>query len=191
MSMMTRLLIGLTVLGGMFSFLGGRDYWHASKAGVTPEILTAAQLLARGADGNPFVEVSGFVTGENFVYEEEHGKWQKVWMPFSPAEESATPTSSVKAVLKSNRVHSEFDLAGEFDNPTVRGMIMNHVESLGKEEQKILTSSYPGTEASSILILDVTKDPVAMKKQGAMFFGIGILSLFGAGVVGFFKFVRK
>ena len=58
MSMMTRLLLGLTIIGGMFSFLGGRDYWHASKADSTPEILTAAQLLARGAEGNPFVEVS-------------------------------------------------------------------------------------------------------------------------------------
>ena len=93
--------------------------------------------------------------------------------------------------MKSHRVKSEMDLAGEFDREKVRGMIMNHVESLGKEEQRILTSSYPGTDASSILILDVTKDPVAMKKQGAMFFGIGLLSLFGAGVLGFFKFIRK
>lgn len=189
---MIRFILGIGVLGVVFTFLGFRDFLHASKAGAEPDKLTAAQLIARGAEGNPYVEISDFMIGENFVYEEQQDtkRWNKVWIPFGDEQEMA-PGTPVKAVLKSDRVKSQMELEGEFAKPVVRGMVMNAIESLGSEEKKILSGSYPGSDVSNLLIVDVSKDPVAMKQKGATFGGIGLVALLVSGGCGFYMWKKK
>lgn len=172
-----RFLFAIVVLSGTFAFLGGRDLWLASKANVEPDKLTAAQLISRGAVGNPHVELSEFFIGDNFVYEEEHGRWQTVWLPVGPVEDADKPMITVKAVLKSKKVTSEADIMTLASSKSLRGMVMNHIESLGGDEKKILSDSYPGTNAKDVLIFEVGKDPAQMKKMGGTFFGLGVLGL--------------
>lgn len=135
---MIRFILGIGVLGVVFTFLGFRDFLHASKAGAEPDKLTAAQLIARGAEGNPYVEISDFMVGENFVYEEQQDtkRWNKVWIPFGEIQDMMTPGTPVKAVLKSDRVKSQMELEGEFAKPVVRGMVMNAIESLGSQRRE-------------------------------------------------------
>lgn len=189
---MVRFLLGLGVLGAVFTFMGFRDFLHASKAGAEPDRLTAAQLFARGAEGNPYVEISDYATGQNYVYEEEKGRWNKVWIPFVDLSEAqSNPGATVKGVLKSNRVKSDMEVTGEFDKPSIRGMVMNAIESLGSGEKKILSESYPGSNVDNLLIVDVSKDPVAMKQQGLMFGGIGVVALLACGGVGFYMYKKR
>lgn len=190
---MIRFIIGIGVLGAVFTFMGFRDFLHASKAGAEPDKLTAAQLIARGAEGNPYVEISEFMVGENFVYEEQQDtkRWNKVWIPFGDFQEMMTPGTPVKAVMKSDRVKSQMELEGEFGKDVVRGMVMNAIESLGSEEKKILSGSYPGSDVSNLLIVDVSKDPAAMKQKGATFGGIGVVALLISGGCGFYMWKKK
>ncbi|MBL8813664.1 MAG: hypothetical protein JNM43_26090 [Planctomycetaceae bacterium] len=188
---MVRLLLGLGVLGAVFTFMGFRDFLHASKAGAEPDKLTAAQLIARGAEGNPYVEISDFMTGDNFVYEEENGRWNKVWIPFGDFGEMMNPGTPVKGVMKSNRVKSQMELEGEFGKPVIRGMVMNAIESLGSEEKKILSGSYPGSNLDNLIIVDVSKDPVAMRQQGLTFGGIGLVALVACGGGGFYMYKKR
>ena len=172
-----RFLFAIVVLSGTFAFLGGRDLWLASKANNEPDKLTAAQLIARGAEGNPHVELSQFFIGDNFVYAEEHGRWKTVWLPVGPVENVDQPLTTVRAVLKTNKVQSEADILSLAATPALRGMVMNHIQSLGSDEKRILTEAYPGTNAQDVLILEVGKDPAEMKKKGGTFFGLGIVGL--------------
>lgn len=47
MSLLTRLCLALGVIGRVLSFLGGRDYWLASKASSTPDQMTGELLVTR------------------------------------------------------------------------------------------------------------------------------------------------
>ena len=85
--------------------------------------------------------------------------------------------TTVKAVLKSNKVRSEADIMSLASSPSLRGMVMNRIESLGSDEKKILSDSYPGTNAKDVLIFEFGKDPAQMKKNGGIFFGLGIVGL--------------
>lgn len=188
---MIRIILGLGVLGAIFTFMGFRDFLHASKAGAEPDKLTAAQLIARGVDGNPYVEISNFGVGENFVYEEENGRWNKVWIPFGDIGEMMMPGTPVKGVLKSSRVKSQMELEGEFGREVIRGMVMNAIESLGSEEKKILSESYPGSDVGNLIIVDVSKDPAAMKQHGLTFGGIGVVALLACGGLGFYMYKKQ
>ena len=183
-----RALVALLALFGTFTFLGGRDLWLAIKADSEPDRLTARQLIDRGAEGNPFVEVSEFFLGDNFVFEEKEGKWQTVWLPVGPAENQGEPLTAVKLVVKTNSVNSEADLLGIAAMPNLRGMIMNHVSSMGSDEHKILASSYPGTNINDVLIFELNKDPAQMKQLGGAFLGIGIVGLLATAVVAYRQF---
>lgn len=183
-----RALITLVALFGTFSFLGGRDLWLAMKADAEPDQLTVRQLIARGAEGNPYVEVSDFFLGDNFVYEEKDGTWRTVWLPIGPAENQGEPLTSVKLVVKTNSVKSEADLPAIAATPGLRGMIMNHISSMGSEEHKILSSSYPGTNLNDVLIFELNKDPAQMKKMGGAFFGIGLTGLLVTAIVAYRQF---
>ena len=181
-----RFLFAIVILSGTFAFLGGRDLWLASKASIEPDKLTAAQLIARGADGNPHVEISEFFIGDNFVYQEEAGRWKTVWLPVGPVEDVDQPMTTVKAVIKSYKAKSDADIMSLAATPALRGMVMNHIQSLGGDEKRILTESYPGTNAKDVLIFEVGKDPAQMKKLGGTFLGLGIVGLLvsaGIGIV--------
>jgi hypothetical protein len=190
MSLLTRLCLALGVIGCVLSFLGGRDYWLASKASSTPDQMTAEQLIARGAEGNPFVEISAFMPASNFVYEEKNGRWTEVFIPFGPLDENAAVTT-VKAVFKSTQVKSEIDIMSTFGGEKIQGMVMNKIESLGSEEKKLLSESFPGANMADVLIVDVTKNPADMKSRSLASIGGGIACLLGCGGLGFVLLVKK
>ncbi len=191
MSFLNRVFFALIILSCVFAFLGGRDYWLASKAGAEPDKLTAEQLISRGLNGNPFVEITEFSLGDNLVYEEKAGKWTKVWIPLGPASETGVHTDAVKAVITSGKIKSEDDLGMVAGVSTLRGMVMNQIQSLGGEEKKLLSQSYPGTSGSDVMVIDITKDPVKMKSQGMLFGGLGIAGILVSTVIGFLKLAGK
>lgn len=191
MSLLTRLCLALGVIGCVLSFLGGRDYWLASKASSTPDQMTAEQLISRGAEGNPFVEISDFMPASNFVYEEKNGRWTEVFIPFGPLDENASAVTTVKAVFKSTQVKSESDIMSTFGVEKIQGMVMNKIESLGSEEKKLLSQSFPGANAADVLIIDVTKNPADMKSRSLASIGGGVACLLGCGGLGFVLLVKK
>ena len=177
-------LFVLVALFGTATYLGGRDLWLASSANTEPDKLTVKQVIARGVEGNPYVEVSEFVIGDNFVYEAEADRWRTVWVPIGPLEDIDKPLASVKIVLKSNKMKSESAVAQMTNVPRLKGMIMNRIESLGSSERQILASSYPSTNPEAILILELDRDPASMMKMGGAFFAVGITGLLITAVVG-------
>lgn len=191
MSLLNRLFLGLAVVSCVFAFLGGRDYWLASKAGNEPDRLTADQFIVRGPSGNPFVEITDFALGENFVYEEKSGKWARVWIPLAALSENSGQSQQVRAVVTSSQIKSENDLDMISSRQTLRGMVMNQIQSLGSKERQLLSDSYPGTDGADVLILDVSKDPVKMRSHAMLFGGMGVVGILASCVIGFFMLVRK
>lgn len=87
----------LAVLGGMAVFYGFREMRLASGAGAAPRQVTLTELIAGGPGQNNHVQLSGFVPGDNFVYQVTMKKsdrllnrdkstlpWKAVYVPLLP-----------------------------------------------------------------------------------------------------------
>ena len=70
-------LFGAALVYGAFSELSlGRG------TDGEPKTITCAELGDFGSRANPFIEMTEFLLCEQgYIYKEEHGKWQAVWIP--------------------------------------------------------------------------------------------------------------
>jgi hypothetical protein len=161
-----RLVILAVIGGGFLMYMAYREWRLSSTAASAPEDLTLAALIARGPEGNPYVRVSDFDTGRNFVYQpgKYGGGWETVWVPAAPVAPGARPEEMddikmPELIIKSSHVHSQADLDALVVKPTLEGMVINSIESLGSEEKKHLSSHYPYVGFDKCLILDEGRKP--------------------------------
>ena len=59
------------------------------------------------------------------------------------------------------------------------GLIINEIESLGKEEKKLLSKSYPGIDFSQVYIIEHNRSPASMVVVGVWYTVGVILALLG------------
>lgn len=188
---MARLGLFAIVIGGVLGFAGYAE-WRVSKgASVEPEEVSLEQLIRRGPEGNAHVRVRDFNVGDNIVYEEQSGSWTKVYVPAFPLEPGevipeAPPTGPVSALFKSTKAKNEDELLREFAAIPVQGLVTNRIESLGSEETKLLTESYPGTDFDKCLIVQIGRKPASQAKVAGFLGGgtalivVGILLMVAA-----------
>jgi hypothetical protein len=174
------------VLGGMLCYFGWKERQLASTSGKEPTGISLKDLIARGPSGNAHVIVGNYAVADNFVYEEDGSskRWKKVWVPIVPIEpgqkKEAGAAKNVQALLYSTHVKNEAEVNSTLAVPQISGMVINTIETLGSEEKKLLSESYPGTNFDRCLIIEEGREPASPVKQYAMLYG-------GAGVclVGF------
>jgi hypothetical protein len=179
-----RIGLAFLVIGGVLIYFGVQEWQLAKSASAEPEAITLLALVARGQTGNPHVLVSNYEVNENgLVYqpgENAAAGWSRVWVPVAPSGETEPGKPfPVRAVIRSKRVHSVADV--HLLTPTVRGMVINGIESLGSEERKLLEEVAPGTDVSRCLIVDDDRSPTNANSLlghfggGAALVAVGVL----------------
>jgi hypothetical protein len=157
-----RLGLGMLILGGVLIYFGVREAQLGMSASAEPEAITLKALLDRGATGNPHVLVRDYVLdvdrGVEKGQENNAGEWQVVWVPIAPAGEvKPGEPFPIRAVIRSKRVHHETDL--RLLQPTVHGMVVNGIESLGSDERKVMEEMAAGADLGRCLIIDDERAP--------------------------------
>ncbi|MBY0310437.1 MAG: hypothetical protein K2W85_00050 [Phycisphaerales bacterium] len=185
------------VLGSVLFFIGLQDWRLAVKAKDQPQQISAAQLELAGPGDNAHIVLNRVVLCEwSFVYEASrrasHQDWRWVWVPAVsldspyahqlqslPPGVEPPPPPSVRIIIKSSKAKSEADVHQLAMNDTLEGMVVNEIESLGSEEKKLLSESYPGIDFSRCWIVQVDRRPVGSGQVLGFMGGGGMLALLG------------
>jgi hypothetical protein len=198
--MLWRIAIGLIVLGIALNVFGITELRLRAGASDQPQAITLQQLIDRGPEGNPHVLVSGLSYCEDFVYEYEgnENRWNCVWIPVVPAGQAplALPElprlpfggnqplvlqgrpSQIRAIVMTGKVRNQNDFNSFRNQPAVKGMVTNLVQSVSGERKKLLDEGYPGTDWSRCIIIQEGRGPWSMTSILAMM-GVGLLLFFG------------
>ena len=184
------LILLLVGIGGTYrTFQEWRLSWSASSQA---QEISLQELQSRGAAGNPHVQVTGFTFGKDFVYTKpQYGDgFTKVWVPIVPgvAGSNGLPTSlpaeGIRVLVRSDKPHNMKEVDRFCERTTVKGLIVNGLDSLPDSHVELLRRNYPGTDFSKVMILDEGREPLTasggLLKQfglfaGAMLLGFAIL----------------
>lgn len=196
--MLFRLLVGVMVIGGVLFFVGFQDWRLATKAHGTPQAISAAQLEGNGPGPNAHIRMSDFLMCEwSYVYETSsrsaNSPWKTVWVPVVPLDspyahslsqlppgaEPPTPPN-IRIIVKSKKCKTENEVHQIASLDSLDGMVINEIESLGGEEKKILSDSYPGIDFSRCYIVEADRKPAGADRVIGMMGGGGTLLLLGA-----------
>jgi hypothetical protein len=193
-----RVVVVLVGLGVGLGFFGYREMRLASQAKSEAQHITLAKLVAEGYGDNAYVEIADFAAClQAFVYSysKDTKAWKQVYIPLVPldspwlaqavAAEAAgrpiPPPTNLRVVARISSVHSEDQLQMWADQDTVRGLIVNAVDSLGREERRLLEESYPGSRFDSVLIFDDGRTPKGGSIIVLIFAGAALSILGGVG----------
>jgi hypothetical protein len=191
------------IIGGVLFFFGFQEWRLATKARGQPQRITAAQLEANGPGDNAHIELADFLFCNNYVYKSssqraaQAGNWETVWIPAVPLDgpyvqrlrsmaaagqiqpNFIPPPDDVRIIIKSSKVKGEGDLQRLGDADTLKGVVVNEIESLGSEEKKHLQESYPGIDFSRCWIVQHEREPAGAGKVLGLMGGGGTLFLAG------------
>jgi hypothetical protein len=171
----------LLVFGGILIYMGYGEWQLAQSASATPEEISLKALLERGAEGNPNVMLTNFVMGQNIVFSSRKERWTKVWVPIVPIEDlkaedgKAKQVESIRALLCSTNVHDAQELETRLNKPSLQGLVINKVASVGSKEADLLKSSYPQFDVERCLIIQEGRTPADAMKMLLYFGGGGAL----------------
>ena len=91
-----------------------------------------------------------------------------------------------KVIVKSNKFDHVKDLPyGVSRGESIKGMVINQISSLGREEKRLLQESFPDLELDSLIILHENDKPTPESVSYSMMGGGGLLMLIGCGMVVF------
>jgi len=191
---MGRLKIALIVLGCMAVYWGGKEGWLAIHSSQSPQKIRCIDLIKNGPGDNGHVILTDFVAcTEGFVYEADKnardtGPYRKVYLPcleidgpwfrqyrslyekYGKEAEIPQPTN-IRLILKLTNIRSEDELYKQMDKDTLQGLVINSVEGLDREEEKLLKKGYQDIDLSKCLILEVGRKPQSL--------GLPVLALLG------------
>lgn len=197
---LNRINAALVVGGFMLGFMGVQEMRLAAAAKAEPQRITCADLSARGPGDNAHVELTNFILcTQSYVYEGRaaNSPWDKVWVPAVPVGGAfhqqvmqllatqpnfAGPMpvpSDIKVLVKSTRTRNDMEMTTLSNRPSLRGVVVNKIESLGKDELKLLQQSYPGTNFSSCYIMHEGRALGNASMNLAYFGGAAVLVLLG------------
>lgn len=198
-----RLIFGgpaLALFGVVLIYWGNSERDLADTASAEPEVIRLADLIARGPQGNSHIVLTEFDLCEDIVYQEKEktNTWDKVWIPIvpkaaapaapngkakpRPADVQRAPRTAISAILLSQHVASEDEIASKLGNqPKLQGMVTNLIDKLGYKERKLLEEGYPGTDFSKCIIFEEGRTPAGSTKVFALWGGGVALILIGLG----------
>ena len=178
------------VFGAILSIGGWREWTVYSKGSPLPQEVRLDELAKNGPVANVHVRVTDFALGEQYVVEEERGKWDRLWVPLFPARAPKDPRR-IKVLVKTFGVTDERQLQQLYDKATLTGII-HEPNSLAAKELGELEKCYPGADFSSALVLECGSEFPSGTKVGTLF-GVGAALLVTAlmAVAGLFLIRRK
>jgi hypothetical protein len=186
---MFRLGIFLAIVGGVVGYLGFQEWRLSAGAKDKPQEISLKDLIAKGPGDNAHIVLKDVLLCENIVYESKKNSqtWTKVWVPIVPRggapDKINLNPSSFGAILMCSTVRDQADLGKLAQNPNLKGMVINEIQSLGAEEKKLLKQKYPDTDFDKCWIFEPDRQPAGMGKIGLFLGGGGLLLLGGLGAM--------
>lgn len=187
---MSRIVVICIVIGCMLVFFGYQEMRLSRVAKETPQTIKCADLAAKGPGDNAHITLTDYDFTNQFVYQSKSGgaTWQKVYVPAIPQsgnlvelmKSHASP--DIKVIVKSAKVHSEADLNALAKAGTFQGMVVNEIDSLGSDERKLLTESYPNIDFAKVWIVEHARHPSGSGKVFAFMGGGTTLAVAGVGL---------
>lgn len=167
--------------------LGYLDYSLLSRGKETPQRITAADLAAKGPGDNIHLEVVEFRLSQSYVFEEENGRWDRVWIGLLPIDQQEE--GPVRVMLRSDSAKSEGDLKTLEDRGALRGVIVDSINSIDSDVGASLSQYFPGIDLTKVMIFAPDRDfpkataVYAFLGSAALSLVIGIACIVGAIVV--------
>ena len=183
------------VIGGVLFFIGWQEWRLGTKAKAQPQVISAADLAARGPGANAHIILTDFAPSSGaYVYQANkgvggsvQGRWQKVWVPavaggVSPfgMQPGGLLGNDIRIILKTTKAGDENELRGIVLQPRLQGLVVNEIETMSGDEKKKLSESYPGVDFTRCWILEIGREPAGVPKVLGLMGGGGMLFLAGA-----------
>jgi hypothetical protein len=132
-----------------------------------------------------------YMLGEGFIYKSRSGSWTGAWVPAIPGKpgpERAAKPEHIKALIDTSQARNAEEVYQRCEQPKLRGLLVNQIESLQPDERTLLERSYPGTDFSKCLIIHEGREPAGTGKVllmigGGILLCLAALVWFGGGFV--------
>lgn len=136
-------VIGLALAVGAYYLAREQDRIR-NLFGPKPQVISVADLAARGYGDNVWLELTDVELGKKYVVETRKGSMSAVWFPAFPQGE-VQQAKAIQVILRSTRCKSEADIAQRFGGPKVfRGAVTNPILLRPYEPYRpLLQQSYP------------------------------------------------
>jgi hypothetical protein len=113
-------------------------------------------------------------------------KLQEVLTKYPDGVPDNVPVPELKAfsvLVKTKRFSTVGALPTGMDKvPSIQGLVINEIESLGSDEKRLIRESFPGVNLTNLYILEEGRKPSSAFKYLGMMVGGCVLSLFGVGL---------
>ncbi len=171
------LILGL----GMAIYFGFESYLLTTGTREPLEI-TVAELGQPGKIKNTHVTITEFKPADQLLIQEEHGKWQIVWIPlFTP--EGQFTKRPVMAFAR--HVKGESDLAERLAPKKLSGVVTNGMQGFGSKQQGEIAPTFPGVDLSNAIAFEIGRPfpnplvAVPLLMLGLAMFAAGLWGTFG------------
>lgn len=187
---MIRFLLLMIVGGGFLIYLGYTELVVAAKTDTEPQIMTCAELAANGPGDNAHIELTDayYHRADAIIETGSSRRWLTVWVPVVPSDgEYVQAVEQAKAdrterpmltdyavIMRSKYIEKDSELGEVVRQPSVRGVVINSIESIGDDEMNWLRMTAPGVDFSKVWIFDHDRKPSGML-TGIAQMGAGLL----------------
>lgn len=173
----------VTVIGaGACSFFGLQEFNLSARSSREPEEISLRELIRRGPEGNPNIILKDFTILDDFFGKKKlTGRWTKVWVPIVPSdadEDLSGKPAAIRAFLFSETPGNDNEIRNRFNRPKVRGMVNPDADRPGIIGSVLISTSYPGTNPSTCIIIEEGKEPAGILKLGL--FSVGFMFFAGS-----------
>lgn len=202
---MFRINLGLIIGGVVLAFYGVQEYRVSMGTSTAPESVSLQFVEMGQVPENNHVLFGEHVAdydGTVYEYEEGTGRVTHAYYPIvseshpffaelsslearypdvnDAPDEEWPMIDNFKVLVKTKRFKTEDSIPdGMYWEDEVQGMVINLVESMDREEKKLIKEAYPELNMEQLLIVEDGRKPTSSVQSLGMVGGGGILSLLG------------
>jgi len=195
-----RLLLVLAATGIALFVQGYQQLKLYNVSSEHPRQITLRELVENGPGDNAHLLVSDFyLCTSAYIYEEKYGRCIRAWIPALPGDDEYALRLD-QAIDDDGIIEGEFPLPADIKvivlvntesieeiqqmstEKTIEGMIINEIESLSPEENRLLSESYPGIDFNRCWILRKGQRPPGKTKL-MIFLGGGFVLLLSSALL--------
>lgn len=202
---MLRIKLAAIVGGLVLAFFGVQEFRVSQGTSQKATAVDLAKVEAGESPTNHHVEIGNhFAVYGGSVYQYSQSKHDhsapgpatKVSYCFYPiisaehpfltalAREEENPEfGTIAVIVKSHRFKTIGAIPdGIVEETAVKGLVINRIESLDKEERKLLLENFPQVDLDKVLIVQDGRQPASLVKSAGMIGAGGLISLIGVGL---------
>jgi len=199
------LILVLFVVGGAISYFGVREYRVSNDAAPHPVEVDLAELEAGRPPGDNHIRIGRHVAAypatvyayeiSRFASRRKPGPDTRVshcFYPIVSAASAETPEKdlaledldrSFAVLVKTRRFRTKASIPQQVSfNSSVRGLLINRIESLGEREERLIRMNFPQVDMEKVLILEEDRRPASALKWLGMVLGGPAMVLLGVGL---------